>query len=143
MIKSFRGLLADGDTDTIRLGTNTGLTGYKIIKFVLMPYDNTTEDYEAVVKIYKRPQTTATATVNFSNPLLLGAGQWGSSSSSNTYPDDLTVIFDNEIFNQDIYITFQDTKSNSGINYYLELEQVKLDLNEATVATLKDMRGSN
>jgi hypothetical protein len=27
------------------------------------------------------------------------------------------------------------------MNYYLELEQVKLDLNEATVATLKDMRG--
>ena len=25
-------------------------------------------------------------------------------------------------------------------NYYIELEQVKLDLNEATVATLKDMR---
>ena len=28
------------------------------------------------------------------------------------------------------------------MNYYIELEQVKLDLNEATVATLKDMRGA-
>jgi hypothetical protein len=27
------------------------------------------------------------------------------------------------------------------MNYYIELEKVKLDLNEATVATLKDMRG--
>jgi hypothetical protein len=26
-------------------------------------------------------------------------------------------------------------------NYYLELEQIKLDLNQSTVATLKDMRG--
>ena len=39
------------------------------------------------------------------------------------------------------YITLQDTQNAGGSNYYIELEQIKLDLNEATVATLKDMRG--
>ena len=28
--KSFKGLIADGDTEQIRLSTNNGLTGYKI-----------------------------------------------------------------------------------------------------------------
>ena len=40
-------------------------------------------------------------------------------------------------FNQDIYIT---CKSSGNMNYYMELEQIKLDLNENTVATLKDIR---
>ena len=55
-----------------------------------------------------------------------------------------TIIFDNEIFNQDIFLTSIDNGgSTQDANYYLELDQIKLDLGEATVATLKDMRGSN
>ena len=50
-------------------------------------------------------------------------------------------MFDNVTFNQDIYVTHTDTNSAIPINYYIELEQRKIDLNEATVATLKDMRG--
>ena len=46
----------------------------------------------------------------------------------------------NEIFNQDIYITHVDSDASAPINYYIELEQIKLDLNENTVATLKDIR---
>ena len=42
-------------------------------------------------------------------------------------------------FNQDIYITCYSTDNK--INYYIELEQVPLSKDEATVATLKDMRG--
>jgi len=54
------------------------------------------------------------------------------------------VIFDNEVFNQDIYITYTDNGggSNEDINYYIELEQIKLDLSENTVATLKDIRNA-
>ena len=33
MIKTFRGLLGDGDIERIRLGTNDGLTGYRENKF--------------------------------------------------------------------------------------------------------------
>ena len=51
------------------------------------------------------------------------------------------VIFDNEKFNQDIFVTNVDVVGNSApINYYIELEQIKLSLDENTVATLKDIR---
>jgi len=140
MIKTFRGLMKDGTQDTIVLHTNDGSTGYRIVKFMIMPYDVSDEDYESVVKIYKISQATIDHNVDFSDQTLLGAGLWSSSSSDNVYPDDMTIIFDGEIFNQDIYITFEDTKTNAGMNYYLELEQVKLDLSENTVATLKDIR---
>tara|TARA_Y100000310_G_C20083661_1_gene535026 strand:- start:1 stop:432 length:432 start_codon:yes stop_codon:yes gene_type:complete len=141
-IKSFRGLIADGTQDTVVLHTNTGSTGYRIVKFLIMPYDHQNEDYESLVKIYKVAPAAIDRFVNFSDQTLLAAGQWGSSSSNNVYPDDMTVIFDGEIFNQDIYITNEDQKTNTGMNYYIELEQIKLDLNENTVATLKDIRNS-
>jgi len=51
------------------------------------------------------------------------------------------IIFDNVTFNQDIFITAIDIGAAAECNYYLELEQFTLDLSEATVATLKDMRG--
>ena len=51
------------------------------------------------------------------------------------------IIFDNTTINQDMFITHFDASVGKPVNYYIELEQVKLDLNEATVATLKDMRG--
>jgi len=140
-IISFRGLIKSDGQDTIPLQTNNGLIGYRITKFQLMPYDVSDEDYEAVVKIWKTDQTGAiNHNVDFSNNRLLGAGIWTSSSSANVYPDDLNIVFDNEKFNQDIYITYKDTKTNTGMNYYIELEQMKLDLSEQTVATLKDIR---
>jgi len=53
-----------------------------------------------------------------------------------------TTIFDGEIFNQDIYITSVDTDSTAAMNYYIELEQFVLNPDEATVATLKDIRNA-
>ena len=43
-------------------------------------------------------------------------------------------------FNQDIYVTHEDTVGSQPCNYYIELEVVKLALDENTVATLKDIR---
>jgi len=40
-------------------------------------------------------------------------------------------------FNQDVYVT---AATDESINYYIEMEQVKLALDENTVATLKDIR---
>jgi len=55
----------------------------------------------------------------------------------------MTIIFDKEIFNQDIYITHTEAAGSAlACNYYIELEQVKLDLSENTVATLKDIRNA-
>jgi len=141
MIKTFRGLIADGGQDTIVLHTNTGSTGYRIVKFQLFPKIPGAADYENVVKIYKVSQTSIDATVNFSDNTLLGAG-YVEGYSGNADTDEHTVVFDQETFNQDIYITNKDVSTGEDINYYPELEQVKLDLSENTVATLKDIRNS-
>ena len=143
---SFRGLLADNGQERISLTTRNGKTGYKIVKFELM--GNTPgaalSDMEAVTKIYKTLQSTVTAEINFSDNRLLAAGIYTQNSSSFNYPSSLQVVFDNEIFNQDIYITCSDVSGNSkACNYYLELEVFDLALDEATVATLKDIRNSD
>jgi len=143
-IKTFRGLIADGAIDTIVLHTNDGSIGYRVIKFQLFPHRIGAANAESVVKIFKTPQTgVPTSTVDFSEQTLLAAAAIGNSTSSNIYPPGLTVIFDGEIFNQDIYVTHQEEQSgNESVNYYIELEQINLDLNENTVATLKDIRNS-
>lgn len=145
MNKTFRGKLPHGTEQRIRLSTNNGLTGYKIVKFQLMQTDPS-EQPENTVKVstVSTPVANIDANVNFDSPTLLAAAMiWG--STNQIYPHDNTVVFDNKIVNQDIFITnFQDPASAGGtptLNYYLELEQTKLDLNEATVATLKDLRG--
>jgi len=143
MIKTFRGLIADEAQDTIVLHTNDGSTGYRIIKLQLMPENPTSEDYEGVVKIWSTEQTAphTDATIDFSNNELLGIGTYSQDKNTNYYSDDVIVIFDNMTFNQDIYITYLNAAtSTAAMNYYLELEQVKLDLSESTVATLKNIR---
>ena len=136
-IKSFRGKMASDSIDTIALSTNDGSTGYRIVKFQIMGItENQTS--EATMKIFTIPQTTVTSSVDFSDNTLLAAALYGDSSSSPGNAES-TVIFDNMIFNQDIFITYKDGFGNS-INYYIELEQIKLDLNENTVATLKDIK---
>jgi len=137
-IKTFRGLIADNTIDTVTLHTNNGSMGYRIVKFQVMPY-NLNSSGEAAIKIYKIPQTTATFDFDFSDNTLLAAAYYTVNASADSYPEDHHVIFDQEIFNQDIYITHKNN-DNVPMNYYIELEQVKLDLSENTVATLKDIR---
>ena len=141
-IKSFRGKLANNIIDTIMLHTNDGKTGYRIKKFDLFP---ATPDsaYESVVQVFSTEQTTASITVDFANQELLGAAWYafqGSGSSDAT--GYMKQVFDNVVFNQDIYITHKDGQGGI-INYYIELEQISLDLNEQTVATLKDLRNND
>ena len=141
-IKTFRGLIADGVEDTIVLHTNDGSTGYRIVKFQLFPNKPGSETVESTVSIFKvsgKGSGTGTAVVDFADNTLLAAAFYQDRHEA-TYVTSETVIFDNEIFNQDIYITMTDTVGSEPINYYIELEQMKLDLNENTVATLKDIR---
>jgi len=141
MIKSFRGELADTEVQKIRLSANNGLMGYKINKFQGMPTDPGAAIGEHTVQLFlQKPDEPFTSTeVHFSNPLLLGAVSLSTHSGNLLYNE--IIVFDNVKFNQDIYITHTDRAGSASFNYYLELEQIKLDLNEATVATLKDMRG--
>jgi len=145
-IVSFRGLMQNATQDRIALHTIDGSTGYRIVKFQIMPHalgDN--NDQEHVVMIWKTDHsadlaTTKTSRADFSDNTLLATGYVVNDiSTSLHYSED--IIFDNEIFNQDIYITLRDIAGGAqSCNYYIELEQIKLDLNENTVATLKDIR---
>jgi hypothetical protein len=138
VVKSFRGLMASGSKDTIVLHTNNGSTGYKITKFDLISTDVGASTVELVCKIYKIPQTTVDGIINFSDNTLLAVAYFA--VKGDNYSGLESVVFDNEIFNQDIYITMEAVGGTSAGNYYIELEQIKLDLTENTVATLKDIR---
>lgn len=145
MIKTFRGMMSNADIDRIRLGTNNGLTGYRIKKFEALAYYPSGSSPEAILKLFTvKPPTepdgtpTGSDTINFESPTLLAA-LFYEGNSNDYYTTQTVTLFDNMTFNQDIYITCYSTDNK--INYYIELEQVPLSKDEATVATLKDMRG--
>lgn len=145
MKKTFRGKLADDQVQRIRLHTNNGLTGYKIVKFQALGTSGN-ETYESVLEVFttQNDETgiprTASGVITFDDPTLLAAIIYQDASTNGILADQ-QVIFDNMIVNQDIFITYKESgASTTGMNFYLELEQVKLSQDEAAVATLKDMR---
>jgi len=143
MIKTFRGLLADGGQDHIRLQTIKGKVGYRIVKFQIMnqQFGHATYEIESTIKLYKEEQSTIDAFVNFTDSALLAAAQLSVSGSPGTGGTPAVIIFDNEIFNQDIYVTHENQHADaSACNYYLELEVIPLDDAGAEYTTLKDLR---
>jgi len=143
MIKTYRGVLADGGQDQIRLKTNRGDIGYRIVKFQVISVSPGAANVEAIVKIFKIKQTAGsiTGTVDFGDGNLLATAYY-TGQDNHAYLENTLgpIIFDQEIFNQDIYVTSVDVDSSTSINYYLELEQVKLNDNESTMATLQSLR---
>ena len=146
-IKSFRGQIASGDSIKIRLHTNNGLTGYIVKDFRIMGTNPTVNEDEAVVKLFSAQPLDATgvptadALVDLSAPTLLAVGLYTGRATTRSYPINEIVIFESTKINQDLFLTSVETVSGNAVNYYIELEQIKLDTTEATVATLKDMRG--
>ena len=138
MNKTFKGLLADQEELKIRLSTNDGLSGYQITKFTIFPKNFNVGD-EHNFKIFTVSGKTLSTVFDFNDPQLLAAAYIENAASIGDLQPTVVVI-DNKIINQDIFIQHT-AQSGNACNFYLELEQVKLDLNEATVATLKDMRG--
>ena len=139
MIKTFRGLLADGGQDRIRLSTKKGKRGYRIVKFQIFPNEPGEQHQEHTVKLYKIIQTTIDNTVDFSDGNLLAAGYYQDGDSP-SYPASMDIIFEQEIFNQDVYITAVDTHGSQPMNYYVELETINMTDTAAAVSTLRDIR---
>ena len=141
MIKSFRGKLASNTQDKIRLSTNDGLTGYKMVKLQCITDNPTAYDIEGIVQVFTVEQGSVPTTIDFTNPTMIAAGYFTFGNQPYEVTNSIT-IFDNTKFNQDIFITYIDSGGNSRpMNYHIELEKVTLTKEEATVATLKDMRG--
>ena len=142
MIKTFRGILEDGEQQRIRLSTKKGKIGYQIVNFQIFPSQPGTNDTEAVVQIFKIKQATVptgSATVNFSDGNLLGAALYQDGNQVQ-YNDSVLIIFEQEIFNHDIYVTHTNQEASSATNYYIELETINMSDNAAAVATLRDIR---
>ena len=140
-IKTFKGQLAMGVQEKIHLSTNDGLTAYRINKFKLIP-----KDFDVNVKlvgnIYLTDQTgNITDTVDFSDSDILAAAYYEDTSGSSGSGNPNTVIFDKETFNQDIFLYISDAGGGTSLaNFYLELEQFKIDINTSTYHTLKNIR---
>jgi len=139
MIKTYRGLLADGEQDRIRLQTIKGKVGYRIVKLQIIGIQPSTINSESTVKIYKDSQSSITDTIDLTDSSLLAVA-YRETNAAGTSNEPEVIIFDREIFNQDIYITHENTESGKGCNYYLELEVIPLDDAGAEYTTLKDMR---
>ena len=148
MIKSYRGLLTDGGQEKIRLTTTHGLTGYRIVKFQGVPKAPMTLDQENVLKIYRSNQSLQASgpgidgVVKFTDKDLLAVCIVKYVSDSAVPAIGSSVIFDNETFNQDIYITNDDVAAGGrDCNYYIELEQIKLSTIQAELLIVKSLRG--
>ena len=141
VVKTYRGLLEDGGQDHIRLQTIKGKVGYRIVKLQIIGIQPSAVNSESTVKIFKDFQSSITDTINLTDSSLLAVAYRETyATSSSNEPE--VIIFDREIFNQDIYITHENTEPGKGCNYYLELEVIPLDDAGAEYTTLKDMRST-
>ena len=138
---SFRGRLLDGVQQKIKLSTLNGKTGYKIKKFQTIQVNPGTDSVELICKIYSKDQTGSLAnSVDFTEGDLLAVAIYNGNAAAFNYPTNETIIFDNEVFNQDIFIYAGDTIATADTNFYLELETVKLSDVQSTQLTLKNLR---
>ena len=145
MIKTYRGLLADGGQDRIRLQTIKGKVGYRIVKFEIMPNFPGGATQESIVQIWKKEIAsvpTSSGTIDFTDSDLLAASYYVQYGLPAQGQNTAVTIFDNEVVNQDIYVTHTENDSAAACNYYLELEVIPLDDASAEYTTLKDMRQS-
>ena len=138
-ILSYRGQLSDGGQDRILLSTKKGEVGYRIKKFQAIDDEPGEVEVEMVVKLYSVEQTTVNNTVNFSDTTLLGVVLYANQGNQSVVSSE-AIIFDNAIFNQDIYVTAFSWEGTPGCNYYLELEQIKLSEHDAMVTTIQSIR---
>jgi len=141
VVKTYRGLLADGAQQRIPLSTKDGGVGYRIKKFQIITQLPGAAQVEHIVKIYKKEQTAVDGAINFSDTDLLGAAEYAANDNGWTAGSH-AVIFDEEVFNQDMYVTGIDVNGAYNVNYYIELEQMKLDHTQNMSATLKAIRGA-
>jgi len=133
-VHSFRGLLGDGDEDHIYLERQNANIAYRIVKLQIIGVQPSTVNSESTVKIYKEPQSSITDTIDLKDSTLLAVAYRETyAASSSNEPE--VIIFDRELFSQDIYITHENTESGVGCNYYLEIEEVPVGA--ATLMQLK------
>ena len=141
---SYKGTIPIGEQERIKLSTLNGKTGYKISKFNVIGTSPMKTDQSIIGQVFKSDQTgSITDVVNFTNSDLIAVATY-EDTNSKELPNSNHIIFDNEKFNQDIFINITDASGGTvACNYYIELEQFSLDLNTSTYHTLKNIRSGN
>jgi len=129
---SFRGLLADGKQDKIRIEGATGEIAWRITKFEIFPAQPGEATYESTVQIWRDEQatpSTSTLIVSFDNDELLAAAYYGQYSTISSASQAIITTFDNQLFVRNLFVTHTNVEGSgvgSSINYYIELEEVKV-----------------
>ena len=137
---SYKGTLPIGLEDKISLRTINGKTGYKITKFQIIGTAPGPANAEYIAKVTKVKDTNISSTINFTDADLLAVA-YLQENTSTAVPTSETIIFDNEKFNQDIFINITDASGGTQpCNYYIELEAMSLNDLQATQLTLKSIR---
>ena len=138
---SYKGKLPIGEQERIKLSTTDGKTGYRIIDFRIIPGRPGVDSGEYIGQIFKRDQTgSITSVIDFTNSDLVAMSMF-KTHANNVYANSETVIFDNEKFNQDIYIYIVDAEGGTDpANFYIELETMSLSDLESTMMTLQSLR---
>ena len=143
-IKTYKGMIPMGTQEKIHLSTADGLIGYRIKKFQIESKVPGTGNFELVGKIYLTDQTGSIGpTIDFSDTNLIAAQfNSGSNGWGGNLPDS-AIIIDSETINQDIFVTVACAAGTTDpVNFYVELEQFKLDLNASTFVTIKNIRSA-
>ena len=124
-VHSFRGLLADGGQDEIVLERQNANLAYRIVKFQVIPETPASNINESTVKIYREEQSSATATIDFTETDLLGAAFYRGTAVPSQAISPTTIVFDLVLFSRNIWVTHEDSESvGVNMNYYIELEEV-------------------
>ena len=138
---SYKGQIAPTTQERIKLSTINGKTGYKITKFDIItntPAGSGTD--EQVMKVYTKTQEGSIGpTVDFTEGDLLAVAFYQETGAGDGISK--TIIFDNVMFNQDIFVTCADGGGGTKpANYYIELEAMPISDIEATMLTLQSIR---
>tara|TARA_Y100001938_G_C7738900_1_gene258359 strand:+ start:36 stop:479 length:444 start_codon:yes stop_codon:yes gene_type:complete len=138
---SYKGTIPIGEEERIRLKTIDGKIGYKITKFDIISTAPGTTTNEFVAKITKTKDTNIGPTIDFTDSDLLAIAYVKDNAGENNTAVNKSIIFDNEKFNQDVFVNISDAASGTTpCNYYIELETMSLSDLEATMLTLKSIR---
>lgn len=142
-------MMQEDTIDELPLATNTGKVGYKITKMQIMPVDTggaSNTSNEATIQIYSLKKSATAqkdltnANINFEDHTLLGVAYFTRDQGVVAVNSE-TIIFDNATFNQDVFVVYKDSQTNNvGMNYYVEMEALKLSDLEATYHTLQSLR---
>jgi len=137
---TFQGKINIDEEHELYLRTNNGKTGYKITKFQIISTTPGVGNQELVGKITSVPDPNVGPVVDFSTAEVLAVAYQVDIGNANAAASD-TIIIDNQIFNQNIFVQIGDAASGSTpANYYIELEKMSLSDLESTQVTLKNMR---